>query len=63
MIINPEIFNDTFRCKKIVANWLMYKKHIPLFGLNNGYYYFARTYINMKVLNKLPWWIRLLNLF
>ena len=44
-VTNPESVNQDrlFRCNWVMAQWLIYKKHISLFGRNNDIWYFAKT--------------------
>lgn len=41
VIINPDDLDiKTYRCNKKIADWLMYKRNILLFGKKDDYYYF-----------------------
>lgn len=59
MLTNPEIVKDKFICHKILANYLIYKGKLPLLGINNGNYFFAKTKEFYDVYNNLPIWYRL----
>lgn len=42
MLINFKDTNlKTYRCRRNVANFLVYKKHIPILSFDDEYYYFA----------------------
>lgn len=43
MFRNPEVFNDTYQCGKYIANYLIYRCHLPLLGMKDGIYYFSKT--------------------
>ena len=52
MLINPEIIEDKFICNKFLADYLVQK--IPLLGVKNGEYYFAKTKEFYNIINNLP---------
>ena len=63
MIIDAPEFMPTFECKKILAEYLMYKKNIPLVSVSGNLYYFVDNALLKEVLEGLPLWIKILKLF
>ena len=63
MLINdvPEI--KKFKCKKILANYLIYKKGIPLLFIDDNFYYFVDNDKLRKILLCLPVWLKILKIF
>ena len=60
MLTNLEIVKDVFTCKsKRLADYLIYTGKLPLFGIDNGNYYFAKTKEFYNIYNNLPIWYRL----
>jgi hypothetical protein len=53
----------TFKCKKVIADYLMYKKGLPLLDVDKKYYYFLHDESLDKILESLPLWLKLLNIF
>lgn len=49
-----------YRCKKPVANWLVYKKHLPVFSFEGEYYIFIKTAEFEKAIKELPFYLRIL---
>jgi hypothetical protein len=60
MLNNPEVILDKFECNHIVANWLIYKKHLPLLGLKNQVYYFAKTDELKKAMKEMPIYVKMM---
>jgi hypothetical protein len=57
MIVNPEIFGDSFFYKsdnKAISDYLIYELHVPLLGTKNGEYYFTNNELLKECLKKLP---------
>jgi hypothetical protein len=63
MISNIDSIKDKFGCNKIVADYLIYEKNLPLLGLKDGRYFFTYNYDLWKVIKEFPIWIRLANVF
>jgi hypothetical protein len=61
MITNPKIIKDTFKCNKIIKEYLIFKCHIPLLGYDEKYFYFANTDELRKCLKEMPFGIKLLS--
>jgi hypothetical protein len=61
MIINGQSFIDSFKCKKKLAEYLIYKKHFPVFNVDETYYYFVNTDLLKEVLEGLPLWMKIAN--
>ena len=60
MIINARDFLPTFKCKKILANYLIYEKNFPVLDVDKNYYYFLHDDVLEETLESLPLWLRLL---
>jgi hypothetical protein len=52
-----------FQVNKLVANYLIYEKHLPLLGISEGRYFFAVTDNAREVFKNLPLWLRVVKLF
>ena len=63
MIINANDFMDSFKCNKILADYLIYEKKLSLLSLDNGYFNFAKTKLLEEILESLPFWLKILNKF
>ena len=65
-VVNPEVIglDKLYECKEIIANWLIYKQHVPLFGTGkNGEWYFAKTENLEKCLKELPLHLKFMSMF
>jgi len=60
MIINAQSFMPTFKCHKLLANYLIYDKHLPVLDVDNNYWYFNDNALLQEILESLPLWLRLL---
>ena len=61
-VVNPEVIDESklYHCNGIIANFLIYEQHMPLFGrCPKGGYYFARNEKLEKVLKNLPMWMKI----
>jgi hypothetical protein len=56
MIVNPESISNTFRCNKKLADYLIYKGHLPLLSISGRTYYFAKTCSWAMSIIKLPFY-------
>lgn len=63
MINNPEILSRAYRCNKEIANFLIYKKGIPLLAIKDGFYYFTYNYETFEAIKNLPLWLKIKNIF
>ena len=63
MINNPESFPMTYYCGKEIAEYLIYKKHIPLLAIKRGFYYFTYDYKTQEAIKHLPLWLKILKIF
>ena len=63
MIINAQNWMPTFKCKKLLANYLMYEKNLSLLNVYKNYWYFNDDDLLQEILESLPWWLRLLKNF
>jgi hypothetical protein len=63
MINNVDSMSKNFKCKKTLANYLIYEKHFPLLSVDKKYFYFIRNEETDKILEGIPFWLKLLNIF
>lgn len=63
MIINASKFMPTFKCKRFLANYLIYEKNLPVLDVDNNYWYFCDNELLQEILENAPWYIKLLKLF
>ena len=61
MIINGQNYMKTFKCKQKFAEFLMFKKHFPVFNVEGEYYYFVYTDLLRETLEGLPIWTKIAN--
>lgn len=50
----------TFKCKKLLANYLIYEKSLPVLDVDKDYWYFNDNDLLQEILEGLPWWLKLL---
>ena len=51
----------TFSCGKLLADWLIYEKNVPLLGNSkDGKFLFAKTELLLEVLSEMPFYIKLI---
>lgn len=60
MIIDARKFMPTFKCKKILADYLVYKKGLPILDAKEDFYYFLHDDALDKILESLPLWLKIL---
>lgn len=60
MITNPEIIENKYKCRKIIANYLVRECNIPILGIDKGYYYFSKTNYLDECLSRLPFTLKIL---
>lgn len=63
MIINPEILQDFFICKKVVMEYLLYDCLIVPTGHKDGLYYFYKDTKLEECLKKMPLYLKISNVF
>ncbi len=63
MIINAQKFMPTFKCKKLLANYLIYEKNLAILDVDKDYYYFNDNELLREILENAPIWVRLLRIF
>ena len=61
MINNIEIIEKKYKCIKIVMEYLVYKCHLPVYGIDEKYYYFADTRVLRECLAKMPFYLKIAN--
>jgi hypothetical protein len=62
MIISPvSMYENTFKCSRRVMNYLVYERHLPVFGMQEHFYYFAKTDELEKALNEMPLYLKIIN--
>lgn len=54
MITNPSIIENSFKCKKAIKDYLVFRCHIPMFGYDKHYFYFSYTEKLKECLEKMP---------
>jgi hypothetical protein len=57
-IVNHQVIEDKFSCRKTVANYLI-KHGVPLLSSDKDVFYFADTDLLKSVLRDAPFWIKL----
>lgn len=63
MIINNEIIEEKYVCNKHVAEYLIFKCHIPLLGYGKTCYYFANTNKLKEAIKNMPLWLKIISHF
>ena len=62
-VVNPEAVDVTklYKCNGIVAQFLIYKQHLPLFGKDKTerFWYFAKTDKLKQALTNVPFYMKL----
>lgn len=61
MIVNHIILEDKYKCNKKVMEYLVFKCHLPILGIDGKYYYFANTEDLRESLKAMPLSLRLTN--
>ena len=63
-ILNPneDLLSSWFRCNQLTADYLT-RQLVPIIHRNGQDFYFAKTKILLDSLNKLPLWLKVINLF
>jgi len=41
MLRNPRVIKDAYECGKLMADWLVFKKQLPLLGIDKNVYFFT----------------------
>jgi len=54
MLINPMFFDNGYKCKKKVMEYLVYQCHLPILGISGEYYYFTDNDVLKRCLKELP---------
>lgn len=62
MINNYNIIPNKFKCKKLLANYLIYEKHFPILSVDGKYYYFLHNDLLEETLERLPPLLKLISL-
>jgi hypothetical protein len=63
VIINAKQSMPTFKCRKTLANYLIYDKNLPVLDVDKNYYYFCDNDLLQEILKNAPIWIKLLIYF
>jgi hypothetical protein len=63
MIIDASKYMSTFKCKKLLADYLIYEKNLSVLDVEKKYYYFNDNELLKEILESAPIWIKLLNKF
>lgn len=64
-VTNPQVIpkEDKFYCNGVLANWLIYEKHFPIFAKENRRFVFIKTKELEEVLRTAPYWIKVACIF
>jgi len=57
-INNPEVIEKKFKCNKLVADYLIYKCHLPLLSMDKKWFYFAETPLLKESLENIPFYLK-----
>jgi hypothetical protein len=57
-IVNHQVIEDKFSCRKTVANYLI-KHGVPLLSSEKDVFYFADTDLLQEKLKSMPFWLKL----
>ena len=60
MFTNPDFIKRKYKCNKLIANYLIYKLHMPLLGIDGKDYYFSDSPLLQEVLQKMPFWLKIM---
>ena len=63
MFVNPDFIKRKYRCNKIIADYLVHNKNLPILGLIGKEYYFSNTPLLQETLQNLPLWLKIAKLF
>jgi hypothetical protein len=63
VIINPESVQNKYACNKILANYLIYEKGLPLLSVSGNIFYFTMNEELEEILKNLPIWLEILRHF
>jgi hypothetical protein len=58
MILNINSIPNKFKCNKRLGKYLVYH-NVSLLGIDEKYYYFARTDELKDALNNAPWYLKM----
>lgn len=61
-VLNPTTIDEKrlYECNGVIANWLIYEKHFPLFGRRkDGKFLFANTEELKKALDSIPFYMNI----
>lgn len=61
MIIDGHRYVNTYKCNKIISNYLIYEKKMPVFDVEKNFYYFVRTALLEEILGSMPLWLKLID--
>lgn len=54
---------EKFKCKKILARYLLYVANIPLLFVDDNFYYFVNNQTLKDALKELPFYLKILRIF
>ena len=63
MFVNPDFIKSKYKCNKIMADYLVYDRHLPILGLVGKDYYFSDTPSLQEILQSIPLWLKIAKLF
>jgi hypothetical protein len=59
----PELLQKCYKCKKRIADYLIYKWGLPVLTIKDGFYYFVKTNELDAAIREIPVFTKLLNIF
>jgi len=63
MLTNKVDIIKKFKCKKLLADYLIYKRGIPVLFVEDKFYYFVDNEKLQRILLCLPIWLKILKVF
>jgi hypothetical protein len=61
-IANVSDMNQAYSCTPFIGKWLI-EKNFPVLSLKDGKYYFAETELLKEVVDTIPLWMKILDIF
>ena len=63
MLVDAYKYMKTYECKKDIANYLIYKMHLPVLDVKGNIYYFLYDENLKNILGSMPLWLKLYDKF
>jgi hypothetical protein len=61
MIIDGKDYVNTYKCVKMIADYLIYEKNLPVFDVDKNFYYFRESELLDEILGSMPIWLKLID--